>query len=142
MLLDSVNAGEVLIRLIELETDAKTVSEVAGQLAALADIERSDVLKLYRARRSAIVGLRNLIEKGGKLWKQQGIEAELHALFKNDAWLIRPEYSRYFTSDEDLTKIASKLAKVLKVDKFSGPKKANGRPDLDRPDLVFLMSDL
>lgn len=142
LLMDSMNAGEVLVKLLELETDAKTVSEVAGQLAALADIERSDVLKLYRARRSAIVGLRKLIEKGGTLWKQKGIEAELHSLFKKDPWLIKPEYSRYFTSDQDLTKIASKLAKELKVDKYSPPTKASGKPDVDRPDLVFLMSDL
>lgn len=141
LVVNSVNAGEVLIRLIELQTDPQTVHQVAGELLELADIERSDALKLYRGRRSGIISLRKLIEKGEELWKQKGIEAELHQLFKDEPWLIKPEYSKYLTSDEDLNKLASKLAKVLKVDKFSPITDEDGKNDKDRPDLVFLMSD-
>lgn len=141
LVVNSVNAGEVLIRLIELQTDPQTVHQVAGELLELADIERSDALKLYRGRRSGIISLRKLIEKGEDLWRQKGIEAELHQLFKDEPWLIKPEYSKYLTSDEDLNKLASKLAKVLKVDKFSPILTEEDKTDKDRPDLVFLMSD-
>lgn len=141
LVVNSVNAGEVLIRLIELQTDPKTVHQVAGELLELAEIERSDALKLYRGRKSGIIGLRKLIEKGEDLWKQKGIEAELHQLFKDEPWLIKPEYSKYLTSDEDLNKLASKLAKLLKVDHFSNLVDEAGKRDLDRPDLVFVMSD-
>lgn len=141
LVVNSVNAGEVLIRLIELQTDARTVHQVAGELLELADIERSDALKLYRGRKSGIISLRNLIEKGEELWRRKGIEAELHQLFKDEPWLIKPEYSRYLTSDEDLNKLASKLAKLLKVDRFCKMVDEDGKSDLDRPDLVFVMSD-
>ncbi|MGQ2996775.1 ATP-binding protein [Variovorax sp.] len=141
LVVNSVNAGEVLIRLIELQTDPKTVHQVASELLELADIERSDALKLYRGRKSGIISLRKLIEKGEDLWKQKGIEAELHQLFKNEPWLIKPEYSKYLTSDEDLNKLASKLAKLLKVDTYSALEDDAGKKGLDRPDLVFVMSD-
>lgn len=141
LVVNSMNAGEVLIRLIELQSDVKTVHQLAGELLELADIERSDALKLYRGRRSGIISLRKLIERGEDLWRQVGIEAELHQLFKDEPWLIKPEYSKYLTSDQDLNKLASKLAKVLKVDKFSPILGEDGKPDKDRPDLVFLMSD-
>jgi hypothetical protein len=113
LVVSSLNAGEVLIRLIELQTDPQTVRQVAGELLELAEIERSDVLKLYRGRRAGIVSLRKLIEKGEELWKRKGFEAELHQLFKDEPWLIKPEYSKYLTSDEDLNRLASKLAQVL-----------------------------
>jgi hypothetical protein len=141
LVVNSVNAGEVLIRLIELQTDPQTVHQVAGELLELAEIERSDALKLYRGRKSGIISLRKLIEKGEDLWKQKGIEAELHQLFKDEPWLIKPEYSKYLTSDEDLNKLASKLAKLLKVDQFHPLDDDAGKKGLDRPDLVFVMSD-
>lgn len=141
LVVSSVSAGEVLIRLIELQTDPQTVHQIAGELLELADIERSDALKLYRGRRSGIISLRKLIEKGEELWRKKGIEAELHQLFKDEPWLIKPEYSKYLTSDEDLNKLASKLAKVLKVDKFASIVTEEEKVDKDRPDLVFLMSD-
>ncbi len=93
------------------------------------------------AVQSGIIGLRKLIEKGEDLWKQKGIEAELHQLFKDEPWLIKPEYSKYLASDEDLNKLASKLAKLLKVDHFHTLVDEAGKKDLDRPDLVFVMSD-
>lgn len=141
LVVNSVNAGEVLIRLIELQTDPRTVHQVAGELLELAEIERSDALKLYRGRKSGIISLRKLIEKGEDLWKQKGIEADLHQLFKDEPWLIKPEYSKYLTSDEDLNKLASKLAQRLKVDHFHTLVDEAGKKDLDRPDLVFVMSD-
>jgi hypothetical protein len=141
LVVNSVNAGEVLIRLIELQSDATTVNQVALQLVELGEIERSDALKLYRGRRSGIISLRNLIQKGEELWRTKAFEAELHALFKRDPWLIKPEYSKYLTSDSDLNKLASKLAEVLNVDKFAPILTEDGSKDKDRPDLVFVMSD-
>ncbi|MCC6914901.1 MAG: ATP-binding protein [Rhodospirillaceae bacterium] len=140
LVIDTMNAGDVLIRLIELGSDPKTIDNVANHLKELAAIEKSDALKLYRGRRSGIIALQKLADRGEELWKEQGIEKELHELFKTEPWLIKPEFSRYLTSDADLGKVASQLAKSLKVDSFvptAGKKKSSD----DRPDLVFFMTD-
>lgn len=136
LMIDTMNAGEVLIRLTELGHDPKSLQVIAGHLAELADIEKNDALKLYRGRRSAITALTTLIDKGEhELWKKKGIENELHKILKEDPWLIKPEYSRYLTSDEDLTKVSTALAKHLGVDAFAA------MDDATRPDLVFVMAD-
>jgi|GEM_PF-1062112 len=141
LVVQSMNAGEVLIRLIELQSDPGTIHRITSELGELAEIEKSDSLKLYRGRRNGIIALRKLIEKGDNLWKQKGIEGELQNLFKRDPWLIKPEYSNYVTSDENLNRLASKIAKVLGVDKYSPIINVDGSYDKERPDLVFLMSD-
>ena len=141
LVVQSMNAGEVLIRLIELQSDPGTIQNITRELRDLAEIEKVDSLKLYRGRRNGIIALRNLIEKGQDLWKKKGIEGELHGLFKKEPWLIKPEYSRYVTSDENLNALASKIAKLLEVDKFSPIVNLDGSLDKERPDLVFVMSD-
>ena len=70
------------------------------------------------------------------MWKKKGIEKQLHQLFKEQPWLIRPEYSRYLTSDDDLSKVSTAIAVHLKVDQH-----IKGMDDATRPDLVFVMSD-
>jgi hypothetical protein len=141
LVVQSVNAGETLIRLIQLQTDPQTIHRVATELKELAEIERSDSLKLYRGRKNGIIALRKLIERGEELWKKKGIENELQKLFKADPWLIKPEYSHYLTSDESLTKLASKLAQTIGVDKFATIHDETGAEDKERPDLTFVMSD-
>lgn len=141
LVVQSMNAGEVLIRLIELQSDPGTIQRITSELSELAEIEKSDSLKLYRGRRNGIIALRKLIEKGESLWREKGIEGELQNLFKSDPWLIKPEYSNYVTSDENLNKLASKIAKILNVDKYSPITNVDGSYDKERPDLVFLMSD-
>lgn len=136
LMIDTMNAGEVLIRLTELGHDPQSLKVIAGHLAELADIEKNDALKLYRGRRSAIMALTTLIDKGEhELWKKQGIEKDLHKILKDDPWLIKSEYSRYLTSDADLTKVSTALAKHLGVDEFAA------LDDPTRPDLVFVMAD-
>lgn len=136
LMIDTMNAGEVLIRLTELGHDPQSLQVIAGHMAELADIEKNDALKLYRGRRSAITALTALIDRGEhELWKKQGIEKDLHDLLKADPWLIKPEYSRYLTSDSDLTKVSTAIAKHLGVDEFAQ------MDDLTRPDLVFTMAD-
>ncbi len=141
LVVQSVNAGETLIRLIELQTDPQTINRVAVELKELAEIERSDSLKLYRGRKNGIIALRKLIERGEELWKKKGIEVELQQLFKDDPWLIKPEYSHYLTSDQSLNTLATKLAKTIGVDKFAPIVDPDGSIDAERPDLVFVMSD-
>lgn len=136
LVIDTMNAGQVLIRLTELGHDPKSLQVIAGQMAELAEIEKNDALKLYRGRRSAIRALTALIDKGEhELWKKKGIEKELHDILKDDPWLIKPEYSRYLTSDDDLAKVSTALAKHLEVDQFAA------MDDATRPDLVFVMAD-
>src|SRR3546814_13455538 len=58
-----------------------------------------------------------------------------HSLLKELPCLIRPEASLYLTSDHDLSRVSTGLAKHLGVDEFAAMN------DLKRPDLVFVMSD-
>ncbi|MDR3575392.1 MAG: ATP-binding protein [Anaerolineaceae bacterium] len=141
LVVQSMNASEVLIRLIELQTDAGTIAQIAAELNELGEIEKNDALKTYRGRKNGIIALRRLIEKGEELWNKKGIEGDLHKLLKEEPWLIKPEYSQYVTSDEDLNKLASKIAKTLGVDKFGKMVNEDGTTDKERPDLVFAMSD-
>lgn len=141
IIVESVNASDVLIRLIGLGTEPGSIEKISSHLAELADIERRDVLKLYRARRNGITALRKLIDRGYEA-KSKGphFEDELHELFKEYPWLIKPEYGQYVTSDAKLEHVASVLAKELEIDDFTPPE-VDGKVDETRPDLVFLMID-
>jgi hypothetical protein len=148
LVIDSMNAGEVLIRLSELGHDPKSLQVVVSNLRELAEIEKSDALKLYRGRRSGINALLELINRGEfDLWKKKGIEKELHSLLKEEPWLIKPEYSRYLTSDVNLDTVARTLAQHLTVDSFAPQPKGEDDEEFyknmgnTRPDLVFLMAD-
>lgn len=138
LVIQSVNAGEVLIRLSELGHDPKSLQAIALNLVELASIEKSDALKNYRGKRNGINALLKLIIDGEskEMWKKKGIEKQLHQLFKEQPWLIRPEYSRYLTSDDDLSKVSTAIAVHLKVDQH-----IKAMDDATRPDLVFVMSD-
>ena len=138
---DSINAGDVLIKLIELGTNPKDLATIANHLTDLANVEKTDVLKAYRGRRSAITALLKLINEGEDNWKTgPRTENKLQELFKKSPWLIRVDYSNYVTSDESMDKVVTSLARELKVDKFH-TSTANDDSDARRPDLVFLMSD-
>ncbi|MBR8048668.1 MULTISPECIES: ATP-binding protein [Burkholderia] len=138
LVMDTMNAGEVLVRLIEIGTNPADLPAIADALRDLAEVEKSQALTIFRGRREAINALRQLADRGEEEWRKKQFEAELHSLLKKYPWLIRQEFSRHVTSDETLEKTCSELAKELEVDHFSvdNPKK----PDL-RPDLVFLMND-
>lgn len=140
VVINSMNATEVLADLVHLRTNPATIAVVAEHLKDLREIELDDVLKLFRARRNGITALQTLMERGEEEWNKKGIEAELHGLLKRNPWLIRPELSAYLTSDKDLNKVVSQIAKALGLDDFA-PIIDDGKEDETRPDLVFLMSD-
>lgn len=140
LVINAANASEVLIKLIEVGANPESIEKVAGHLRDLAEIERLDALKLYRGRRNGINALKKLELEGEENWKKKASETQLHALFKSDPWLIRPEFTRPIVSDEDLSKLASKLARQIGVDSFT-PMQKSGKDDLTRPDLVFVMAD-
>lgn len=138
LVLQSMNAGAVLTRLIELGADPKSIQVVAHELAELAKVETIDVLKHYRGRVNGIEALRKLQQKADATWGGPQFEGELHGLLKENPWLIRPEYDRYLTSDKPMDVVARKLDRVLKID--SAVKADNGLADKDRrPDLVFVL---
>lgn len=138
--INSVNATEVLVRLIDLKTKPETIAKVAEHLRELTEIERVDVLKLYRGRRDGIAALQMLWEKGEEEWRKKGLERELHDLLEANPWLIRPEFSNYLTSDDDLNKVVSQIAQRFSLDSFA-PVVEGDKNDDRRPDLTFLMSD-
>lgn len=140
LVIDTMNAGDVLIRLIELGADPKTIPQVADALRELADIEKSDALKLYRGRRDGISALTLLINQGKEFWGRKGTEKELHALLKKAPWLICPEFGRYSTSDSDLESVYSRIAKELEIDAFALPEdEKKSEENKKRPDLVFIL---
>jgi len=146
LLLQSMNAGEVLARLIDLEHDPKSIPVLAHNFLELAKIENSDVLKLYRGRRRGIVGLRKLVDEARANWKKgKRFENDLHALLKENPWLIGPEFSRYLTSDKPLGDVALALTEKLKVDHCAPTQAADADGEIadqdTRPDLVFFMTD-
>ncbi|MBN8987458.1 MAG: ATP-binding protein [Rhizobiales bacterium] len=140
IIINSVNATDVLIKLIELGGRPETLERVARELRELGDIEKVDALKLYRGRRSGIQALLALEQKGEENWGRKQIEKELHDLLKQCTWLIRPEFSTFLTSDQQLNSVVSKIARHVGVDKFA-PVSDDVKNDETRPDLVFLMSD-
>jgi hypothetical protein len=143
LVLESMNAGEVLASLIKLEADPKSLIVVAQELFELAQVENRDVLKLYRGRRHGIEAVRKLIERARDNWKKGArFEVDLHHTLKEAPWLIKPEFSRYLTSDKPLGDVAVELSKLLKIDKESPPlaldADGNIKDEDDRPDLVFV----
>jgi hypothetical protein len=91
-MINSINANDVLIRLIELKSSPQTIAKVASELAELAKIEQRDAIKLYQGRRDGILALQKLTDLGEQEWNKKQREAELHALLKAQPWLIKPEY--------------------------------------------------
>lgn len=135
LVVSTMNAGEVLVKLAELGADPTTIESVADSLRELAEIEATDALKIYRARRDGIVALEKLTDRGEELWRRQGIENELHALLAGSPWLIDMVFENYLTSNQSFDTLLNAMAKTLKVHMFGKTE------DPDRPDLVFLMLD-
>lgn len=123
----AINSSEVLVELIKSGTSPKDLKSVIGQLNDLSDIERRDVLKLYRGRRSGIAALQKLEEKSHDHGPQY--EKELHTLLKENVWLIQPEFGTYLTSDDPTAHVVRKLNSLLKID-TEVEANANKRPDL------------
>lgn len=143
LLITSMNAGEVLVDLIKIANNPKDIEELARHIVELGEIEKSDALKVYRGRRNGIMGLRKIIDRGEDEWlKGKRSELELHHLLKEAPWLIRPDLSGYLSSDLNMDKVVTVLAKTLCVDSFAQSKSSGtGNPDLTRPDLVFLLGN-
>lgn len=144
-MINSMNANEVLIRLIEMKSAPQTIAHVASELAELAKIEQRDAIKLYQGRRDGILSLQNLTRKGEEDdWNKRQSEKELHSLLKAQPWLIKPEYSltRYSVSDRQINRTASAMAKQLGVDEFAPIRQDDGEEDDTRPDLTFVMCDV
>lgn len=138
LVVQSLSAGEVLVTLGKLTDDPQSYTVLAEQLAELGRIEKSDALKLYRARKDGIMALQKLVERGDEQWKKgPRFEDELHSLLKAYPWLIRPEYSRFLTSNQSMANVARALSATLKIDDHAA---LVGKKDL-RPDLVFLLQD-
>lgn len=140
ILLQAVNAGEVITKLIELETDPKSIQVLTHSLAELTLMEKSDLLKLYRGRTRAINALQKLYEDSLNTKKGKGYENDLHRLFKDSPWLIRPEYATYITSDKPLGDVCKSLNELLHIDETVTPQSINEN-DNTRPDLVFLAAN-
>ncbi|MCY4228133.1 MAG: hypothetical protein OXF20_10680 [Gammaproteobacteria bacterium] len=74
---------------------------------ALARMEKSDLLKLYRGRTKAIDSLQKLHEESLHVRKGEGYENELHALLKDSPWLVNPECANHLTSNSTIKTVCS-----------------------------------
>src|SRR5262249_6879501 len=142
LVLESMNAGEVLANLIHLEADPKSLVVVAHELFELARVENRDALKLYRARKHGIEAVRKLTEQARANGKKGAkFEIDLHNTLKENPWLIKAESSRYLTSDKPLGDVARELSKLLEIDdeapELEGDAEGNIKDEDNRPDLVF-----
>ena len=141
-LLNAVTAHDVLVRLIELRTDPRSIERIALRLRELGEVERGQVLSHYRGRRDAIQAVTKLTEDGELAKaKDPRTEKQLHNLLKANPWLVRPDLSRHVASDVAMTTTLSKLASELKIDGFAKPHVPVDDADSTRPDLVFLLGD-
>ena len=138
LLIQSVNAGEVLTKLVNLAKDPQDINNILHEFNELREIENNDVIKLYRGRRNGIDALNKLIQKGDELWKKKQFENEIHQLLKENPWLIHAEYSRYISSNETFDTLLKRLNNEMKIDNCIDT--TDKRFDDDRPDLVFLIS--
>jgi len=137
LVLQSVNTGDVLVKLIEMGDRDVDLKEIIRELARLAEIERSDSLKIYRGRKNAVLALQKLIVKGDENWKKNPqFENQLHDLIENNPWILSEEFGRYITSDQQMATTLKRIEDQLKINKF-----ADAMKPLDRPDLVFLLGD-
>lgn len=134
-LIKAINSSEVLIELIRTGTNPENLKTIIGQLTELAEVEKSDVLKLYRGRRHGIVGLQKLEERSHAAQQDGQYEDELQKLLKQNPWLIKPEYSNFLTSDAKMGEVARKLTAKLEIDYDA--KNVDKSKD-KRPDLVFV----
>jgi hypothetical protein len=154
LIVGTANAGEILIELIKVSNNAKSVAEIAPKLIELREIERSDAIKLFQGRRNGIHGLQRIVAKSVENWGTGPHEEdELHRLLKASPWLVRPDLSGFIASNEGLTLVLNRLAKELQIDRYADPAEINPAitPSDDRdatevkktkrPDLVALLAD-
>ncbi|RUM92357.1 MAG: hypothetical protein DSZ27_04065 [Thiomicrospira sp.] len=144
IVLQAVNAGEVLSDLIRQETTPKSIPILAEAMAELSRIETRDLLKLYRGRSSAINTLRKLHNDSYDKQKGKGYENQLHDLLKENTWLIKPEFGSYLTSDKPMAHLCQTLDTELAIDQKSDLTADNAienEEDKTRPDLVFVAAN-
>lgn len=140
IMLQAVNASEVLTKLIALESNPQSIPILAHSMAELTKMERSDLLKLYRGRSKAISALYKLHQDSLSKRKGKGYEKELHSLFKESPWLIKPEFGTYITSDKPMGELCSTLNQILEIDEYVDADTIDIE-DMTRPDLVFLAAN-
>ena len=138
LVVQSMNASEVLIKLIEAGTKAESIRDIADLLTELSEIEQKDSIKLFKARRNGIIALSKIVQKGKDNWNKFQFENELHDLLKENSWLIRPELATHMSSDENLDNVTSRIAQDLKIDEFG---EDDSESNNKRPDLVYILSD-
>jgi hypothetical protein len=145
LILDSVNTGNVLVKLLDMSTRETDLKEILRELNRLAKIEQTDALKLFRARKNGIQAIQRLIKRGEEAWKKNpNFEGDLHKLLKNNPWLLDESYGKYITSDKHLATTLQSLDKLLKIDSHAPKRDDKKKPGLEpttRSDLVFLLGD-
>ena len=138
----AMNASDVLAKLIHLRTDPVSITKIAEHLEEWQSVERQDIVKHYKAHRSAIDALSQLVDEGAAAnSKTPRNEKELHLLLKKHPWLVRPEFGNFTASDVHLKSTLSKVAKRLQVDNFALPQTQIDAEGDTRPDLVFVLGN-
>lgn len=144
---EGLGQGDVLHSLAKMSTAGNPdIKALVGQLSQLTAYEFGDFIRVVHGRLSGIGALRKLVKNVE--FSGANNEAELHALFKKNPWLINPTFTQFLTSNENEKTLNTRLAKELKIGEHVASTYNKNDPDEKkalasnkRPDLVFLISN-
>jgi hypothetical protein len=144
---DGVSQGDILktLRRIAAE-DNPDLQSLVAEVTELTARELGDFMKYVEGRMSGIAALQKLC--AGVDFKAKKNEDELHALLRDNPWLIDVTFTQFLTSNEAEQTLQGRLAKELKIGAHTPDGYDSSTPDETgaggknkRPDLVFLLSN-
>lgn len=118
------------------KVETPELPSLVRELTRLTQREFGEFLRFIQARLVAIEALRKLT--GSLDFKAANNEARLHDLFRNNPWLINPQYFEWLTSNRSLDTLAGRIEEHLKIGKRAP---TSTRMDTRRPDLVSVIAN-
>jgi hypothetical protein len=149
ILVSGLGQGDILQKISDLATAAPTpdIHDLLTQATRLTAQEFADFVRVIDGRLAGIEALDRIYKEAD--FKNAKNEGELHELFKRCPWLINPMFTQFLTSNESEDSMNEKLAKKLEIGSHlpngynpKAPKETTPLEKNERPDLVFLLSNL
>ena len=144
---DGLGQGDILKTLRDLAAqDIPDMQSLVAEMSDLTARELGDFVKYVEGRLSGIRVLQKLCK--GVDFQASNNEDELHALLRNNPWLIDPTFTQFLSSNEAEKTMQGRLAKELEISTYV-PEKYDKTAESEtvaggknkRPDLVFLLNN-
>lgn len=134
--ISGLGSGQIISSLYELaKADTPDLASVIAEITRLTKLEFDDFLSIVQGRLKAIEALAKIAEQVD--FRAPKNEKPLHALFKNNAWLLDPTFFEFLSSEATEKEVSNRLAHHLQIDTY-----APGTLDqAKRPDLTFLIGN-